>query len=35
MEVLAYYFPVVTPDSALLRLHWGTTIVPIWIKPKA
>ena len=34
MEVLAYYFPVVTPDSALLRLHWGTTIVPIWIKPK-
>jgi len=35
MEALAYYFPVVTPDSALLRLHWGTTIVPIWIKPKA
>jgi hypothetical protein len=35
MEVLAYYFPVVTPDSALLRLHWGTTIVPLWIKPKA
>jgi hypothetical protein len=35
MEVLAYYFPVVTPDSALLRLHWGTTIVPLWIRPKA
>lgn len=34
MEVLAYYFPVVTPDSTLLRLHWGTTIVPIWIKQK-
>ena len=34
MEALAYYFPVVTPDSALLRLHWGTTIVPIWIRPK-
>ena len=34
MEVLAYYFPVVTPDSALLRLHWGTTIVPVWIRPK-
>ena len=23
MEVLAYYFPVVAPDSAVLRLHWG------------
>lgn len=34
MEVLAYYFPVVTPDSAQLRLHWGTTIVPVWIRPK-
>jgi hypothetical protein len=34
MEVLAYYFPVVTPDSTLLRLHWGTTIVPFWIRPK-
>ena len=33
MEALAYYFPVVTPDSALLRLHWGTTIVPVWIRP--
>jgi hypothetical protein len=34
MEDLAYYFPVVTPDSAQLRLHWGTTIVPVWIRPK-
>ena len=34
MEALAYYFPVVTPDSAQLRLHWGTTIVPVWIRPK-
>jgi len=34
MEVLAYYFPVVTPDSAQLRLHWGTTVVPVWIRPK-
>jgi len=32
MEVLAYYFPVVGPDSATLRLHWGTTIVPIKIR---
>ena len=31
MEVLAFYFPVVGPDSAVLRLHWGTTIVPIRI----
>jgi hypothetical protein len=29
MEVLAFYFPVVGPDSATLRLHWGTTIVPL------
>jgi hypothetical protein len=29
MEVMAFYFPVVGPDSATLRLHWGTTIVPI------
>lgn len=34
MEVLAYYFPVVAPDSAVLRLHWGTTIVPLRIRPK-
>lgn len=31
MEVLAYYFPVVGPDSATLRFHWGTTIAPIRI----
>lgn len=29
MEVLAFYFPIVGPDSAVLRLHWGTTIVPL------
>jgi len=34
MEVLAYYFPIVAPDSTLLRLHWGTTIVPITIRTK-
>lgn len=32
MEVLAFYFPVVGPDSAVLRLHWGTTIVPLHIR---
>jgi len=31
MEVLAFYFPVVGPDSATLNLHWGTTVVPIRI----
>ena len=34
MEVLAFYFPIVAPDSTVLRLHWGTTIVPITIRPK-
>jgi hypothetical protein len=32
MEVLAYYFPVVARDSAVLRLHWGETIVPLTIR---
>ena len=32
MEVLAFYFPVVAPDSAVLRMHWGTTIVPLRIR---
>jgi DUF2911 family protein len=32
MESLTYYFPVVDADSAVLRLQWGTTIVPLKIK---
>lgn len=32
METLAWYFPVVGPDSTVLQLHWGTTIVPLTIK---
>ena len=32
MEVLAYYFPVVAPDSAVLRLQWGEMVVPIRIR---
>ncbi len=32
METLTYYFPVVDADSAVLRLQWGTTIVPLKIK---
>jgi hypothetical protein len=32
MEVLAFYFPVVAPDSAVLRMHWGATAVPLVIR---
>lgn len=31
METLAWYFPIVTPDGATLRMHWGTTFVPVQI----
>ena len=34
METLVYYFPMVDADSAVLRLHWGTTIVPMRIRTK-
>lgn len=29
METLAFYFPNVGPDSAVLNLHWGEIILPI------
>lgn len=32
MEVLTFYFPIVEPDSAILALHWGTTVVPLSIR---
>ena len=32
METLAFYFPVVGPNEATLRMHWGTTIVPMQIE---
>jgi hypothetical protein len=32
METMAFYFPVVGRDSAVLRMHWGETILPIRIK---
>jgi hypothetical protein len=32
METLTYYFPMVDADSAVLRLHWGTTVVPMRIQ---
>jgi hypothetical protein len=31
MESLAYYFPSVVRDQAVLRIHWGDTIVPIQV----
>jgi len=32
MESLAFYFPEVVKDSTVLRIHWGTTLVPVHIK---
>src|SRR4051812_39280005 len=32
MESLAYYFPTVVRDEATLRIHWGSTALPIRIK---
>src|SRR3989442_45788 len=32
METLAFYFPLVDGDSAVLSLHWGTTVLSIPIK---
>jgi hypothetical protein len=32
MESFAVYFPMVLRDEAIMRLHWGTTAVPIHIK---
>jgi Protein of unknown function (DUF2911) len=32
MDALAFYFPIVAPDSAVLRMQWGGTIVPLTIR---
>jgi len=32
METLAWYFPVVGPYEATLRMHWGTTVLPFRIE---
>jgi hypothetical protein len=32
VEALAFYFPMVDADSAVLNMHWGRTVVPIPIK---
>jgi hypothetical protein len=34
METLAFYFPLVDADSALLVLHWGETVVPIHLRAR-
>jgi hypothetical protein len=34
IETLAFYFPMVDADSAVLNMHWGRTVVPIAIKAK-
>ena len=34
METLAYYFPVVGPDSAIVRVHWGSTVIPFTIRTR-
>ena len=31
METLAFYFPTVGPYQTVLRVHWGTTVLPIVI----
>ena len=31
METLAYYFPVVSGDSTVMRIHWGETMLPVRI----
>jgi hypothetical protein len=35
METLGFYFPVVDADSAVLNLHWGTTVLPLKIRTHA
>jgi hypothetical protein len=32
METLAFYFPVVLRDDAVMRVHWGEMIIPVRIK---
>jgi hypothetical protein len=34
METLAFYFPMVDEDSAVLNIHWGKTVVAFAIKAK-
>jgi hypothetical protein len=34
LETLTYYFSAADGDSATLRLHWGTTAVPLKLRAK-
>ncbi len=35
METLSFYFPVIGGSEAMLRMHWGTTFVPISVSVPA
>ena len=32
METLAFYFPVVLRDEAVMRVHWGEMMLPLKVK---
>ena len=32
METMAFYFPVVLRDEAVMRIHWGETVIPVRLK---
>ena len=32
MESLAFYFPMADAESAVLALHWGTTVIPLSLR---
>jgi len=34
VETLAFYFPMVDADSAVLHMHWGKTMVPLAIRAR-
>jgi len=34
VETLAFVFPVVDADSAVLQLRWGTTVVPLTLRAR-
>ncbi|MDQ3244516.1 MAG: DUF2911 domain-containing protein [Gemmatimonadota bacterium] len=34
METLAFYFPMVDGDSAMLNMHWGKTVVAVPIRSR-
>jgi hypothetical protein len=35
MESMAIYFPMAVREEAIMRVHWGETIVPVRIKVAA